>query len=72
MSDHVKGWRSTSDEAWDRPGICLADGHAWPCDTAVAEETLRDLVTAIEVLPHQHSALIDTIVFKRAKEVLGE
>ena len=32
---HKKGWRSTSDEVWGRPGICLDCGQAWPCDTAV-------------------------------------
>lgn len=32
---HVKGYRSTSDEVYERQPICQGCGHAWPCDTAI-------------------------------------
>lgn len=35
IESHVKGYRSTSDEVWDRQPICQECGQAWPCDTAV-------------------------------------
>jgi hypothetical protein len=31
---HVKGYRSTSDEAWNRRPICTGCRHEWPCDVA--------------------------------------
>ena len=33
---HRKGYLSASDETWDINPVCLAEGHAWPCDTALA------------------------------------
>jgi hypothetical protein len=33
-SKHTKGWRSTSDEAWGRDGICLYCDEPWPCTIA--------------------------------------
>lgn len=33
---HNKGYRNTSDEAWQRDPICTGCEHQWPCDTAEA------------------------------------
>lgn len=41
--EHVKGYRTTSDEVWDRSPICRGCNHAWPCDTAVLAADLSRL-----------------------------
>ena len=41
---HTKGYRTTSDETWDRDPVCNGCDGAWPCDTTVAldiAETMR-------------------------------
>lgn len=35
-ASHRKGYESTSEEVRGSNPICLADDHAWPCDTVLA------------------------------------
>jgi hypothetical protein len=39
---HRKGHLSAADEVYDQNAVCLADGHAWPCDTAEALALIVD------------------------------
>lgn len=44
LNVHVKGYESTSDEAWDRDPICRYCGHAWPCDSAERDAVIAALL----------------------------
>lgn len=34
LAAHVRGYRSASDETYERDPICAECEHSWPCDTA--------------------------------------
>jgi hypothetical protein len=48
--EHVKGYRTTSDEAWDRWPICQSCGMAWPCDVSVLAARVGSLEAEVEGL----------------------
>ena len=57
--EHVKGYRTTSDEVWDRSPICRGCNHAWPCDTAVLAAGLSRLREERDALTHDRDQARD-------------
>lgn len=66
---HRKGHLSAADEVWDQNPVCLADGHAWPCDTAEAlaliVDPTADLVKARDALTRLLADLPERFTYPR-------
>ena len=49
LREHTMGWRSTSDEAWERDPICLACRMSWPCEPSQSADEIERLRTDVQL-----------------------
>jgi hypothetical protein len=48
LSEHTKGYNSSSEEVWGYNAVCSMCDHAWPCDTARLGLLLTDEITVLK------------------------